>query len=327
MDLQRPLIDQVSNTATNAQQTITTGAKNAMDSVTRAVGNVRDTLGEFSAAATSAVTSDPSTTGSTSTIASDSFLDLNGTVAKLAFLLLVLFGFMALLRIGIGLVGYFTQNSRNPYVIKGLLNGGSHVVISQDPAIPNSVPIPRSNDAKKGAEFTWSTWLFIDQAKSPEFGPVFIKGEGEFDSSGIRTVNGPGMYLRTDTSTTLRVVMDTVGGTNEIIDVPNMPQQKWVHVAVRLQNTVLAIYVNGVIAKQITLGSAPAQNYYDVHVFPNKGVSGSSALSDLRYYDSALSVFGINNVVIFGPNKKQSSLTTSAGAVGGNYTYLSNQWY
>lgn len=325
MDLQRPLIDQVSTTATNAQQAIATGAKTAMDSVTGAVGNVRDTLGEFSATASSAVSGGPTTNAST--IASDSFLDLNGTVAKVAFLLLVLFGFMALLRIGIGLVGYFTQNSRNPYVIKGMLNGGSHVVISQDPASPNSVPIPRSNDAKGGAEFTWSTWLFIDQAKSDKFSPVFIKGEGDYDASGIRIMNGPGMYLRTDTTTTLRVVMDTVSGTHEVVDVPNMPQQKWVHVAVMLQNTVIAVYINGVIAKQITLSSAPAQNYYDVHVFPNGGVSGSSALSDLRYYDSALGVFGINNVVIFGPNKTQSTLTTSAGAVGGNYTYLSNQWY
>ena len=321
MDLQRPIIDQVSTGATDAQAAIATGAKTASDSVVDAVGKVRETLGEFSTAATNAVSSNG---------ASGGFLDLNGMVAKVAFLILVMFGFLALLRLGISLIGYFSQQTRNPYVIKGMLNGQSEVTRSQDPAVPNSVPIPRSNDKTSGAEFTWSVWLFVNQSQldAGKYQPVFVKGFGEFDPvTGIRIINGPGMYLTTQDTTTLKIVMDTVNGNNEQIDVQNIPQQKWVHVAVRLRNTVLAVYVNGVITKQLTMAAAPSQNYQDVFVFPNGGVSGNTSLSDLRYFDSALDAFGLNNIVMFGPNKKQSSLTTSASAVGGNYTYLSNQWY
>lgn len=321
MDLQRPIIDQVSTGATDAQAAITTGAKTASDSVVDAVGKVRETLGEFSTAATNAVSGNES---------SGSFLDLNGMVAKVAFLILVMFGFLALLRVGISLIGYFSQQSRSPYLIRGMLGGGQSPILSQDPAIPNSVPIPRSNNKNSGAEFTWSVWLFVDQSKldAGKYQPVFVKGFGEFDpTTGIRIINGPGMYLTTQDTTTLKIVMDTVNGKRDELDVPNIPQQKWVHVAVRLRNTALAVYINGVIAKQITLAAAPSQNFQDVFVFPNGGVTGNSFLSDLRYFDSALDAFGINNIVIFGPNKTQSSLTTSASAVGGNYTYLSNQWY
>lgn len=321
MDLQRPIIDQVSTGATNAQAAIATGVKTASDSVVDAVGKVRETLGEFSTAATNAVSASGSSGG---------FLDLNGMVAKVAFLILVMFGFLTLLRLGISLIGYFSQNSRSPYVIRGMLGGQSSVIISQDPAVPNSVPIPRSNDKTSGAEFTWSIWLFVDQSKlnDGQYQPIFVKGFGEFNpTTGIRIINGPGMYLTTQDTTTLKIVMDTVDGKNEEIDVPNIPQQKWVHVAARLRNTTLAVYVNGVVAKQLTMAAAPSQNYQDVFVFPNGGVTGNTSLSDLRYFDSALDAFGINNIVMFGPNKKQSSLTTSAAAVGGNYTYLSNQWY
>lgn len=335
MDLQRSIVDQsgVQNTLANIGQ------------------NVRNTLNEFGEDAGKAVASiaapltgaPDSTSVSTSSVTEEigNFLDLNGLMAKIAFLFLVLFSFVALLRLSISLVGYYMQPKANPYVVKGLLSGGSAVDISQDPAKPSAVPIPRSNDVGKGAEFTWSVWLFIDQqlpstststssaSATVKWSPIFVKGEGVYDpASGINACNGPGMYVSTSDKgvTTVRVAMDTVGhSAPDIIDIPNIPQKKWVHVAIRLQNTVVDLYVNGVIATRTVLSSAPKQNYYDVHVCPNGGFAGS--LSDLRYFSSALTVFGVNNVVTFGPNTTSSALTTDVKAVGGNHSYLSNAWY
>ena len=335
MDLQKPIIDQIQNSVpdtTEIRNSIGNSAQNAFTSLADTATNVRSSLDEFGKNVG---------TGADTLVAPGNFLDLNGIFAKIAFLIFVLFGFMFLTRIGISLIGYFTLPSQNPYVIKGMLSGSSAVDISQDPSDPKSVPITRSNDANKGAEFTWSVWLFANQPapSSPgivAYKPIFVKGEGEFDpATGINVCNGPGMYLTTDSTTgvsTVRICMDTINkhdpnatASPDVIDIPNIPQQKWVHIAIRLQNTLLDTYVNGVIATRTTLSAAPKQNYYDVHVCPNGGFSGS--ISDLRYFNHAQSVFGINSIVMYGPNTKTSATTTDAKAVGGNYSYLSNKWY
>jgi hypothetical protein len=321
MDLQRPIIEQVQNSipdTTALRENIGTGAKNAYASIADTAATVRNTLGEFGSNLEAAAE-----TGSSS-----DFLDMNGMFAKIAFLILILFVFLALLRLGISLVGYFTLPSQSPYVVKGILNGNSNIDVSQNPEVPGSILISRSNDANKGAEFTWSVWLFINQPDVPDskMCPIFVKGEGEYQTDGINTCNGPGMYVTTNGGIgKVRIVMDTVINKADFVDIPNIPQQKWVHIAVRLQNTLLDTYVNGVISARTTLSSAPKQNYYDIHICPNGGFSGS--LSDLRYFDHALSVFGINNIVMFGPTTTTSALTTDAKAVGGNYSYLSSLWY
>ena len=98
---------------------------------------------------------------------------------------------------------------------------------------------------------------------------------------------------------------------------------KWVHVALRLENTVLDVYINGTISGRMVLTSVPKQNYYDVNVCGNSGFSGK--LSNLRYYDHALSAFEINNVVAAGPNTETSSKSSITS--GKDAYYLSSQWF
>ena len=69
----------------------------------------------------------------------------------------------------------------------------------------------------------------------------------------------------------------------------------------------------------------PKQNYYNVNVCPNGGFGGS--LSNLRYYDHALDVMALNNIIIAGPSTASSNLSSDAKAVSGNYSYLSGLWY
>ena len=96
--------------------------------------------------------------------------------------------------------------------------------------------------------------------------------------------------------------MNTVkyGDTNTSVVIDNMPIKKWVHLAIRLQNQILDVYVNGVLSKRVILNNVPKQNYSDVYVGQNGGFSGK--LSSLRYYSSALNVFEINSIVRKGPN-------------------------
>jgi hypothetical protein len=117
--------------------------------------------------------------------------------------------------------------------------------------------------------------------------------------------------------------MNTVkyGDSNTSTVIENLPIKKWIHLAVRLQNKVVDVYVNGVISKRIILNNVPKQNYSDVYVAQNGGFTGK--LSSLRYYTSALNVFEINKIVRKGPN-----LTVKDGALKSDYfSYLSNYWY
>jgi hypothetical protein len=106
------------------------------------------------------------------------------------------------------------------------------------------------------------------------------------------------------------------------ITVTGVPLKKWFHLAIRLQNTVMDIYVNGVISARLQVQDVPKQNYDDVFVGYNGGFQGS--LSNLAYYPRALGVFDINNIILQGPNMTQSAQVKSNL---GNYSYLSNQWY
>ena len=77
------------------------------------------------------------------------------------------------------------------------------------------------------------------------------------------------------------------------------------------------VYVNGIVANRYVFKNVPKQNYGDIEV---GGFNGN--LSDLRYFDSALNVFQINNITMAGPN-----LTSAATAKDTKFDYLANAWY
>ena len=258
--------------------------------------------------------------------ATTDFLTANTIIAKFAFILLVLVVFLILFNLGVSIVGYFSEPSPDPYIINGLFDGNASKVVPQDPKQTSAIPIYRSNDQSKGMEFTWSTWLYLSDLgkEAGKYQHVFSKGDGNIDTTtSLSTVNnGPGLYI-SPMDNKLHVIMNTVSPTdpNTTIDIDNIPIQKWFHVALRLQNTTLDVYINGVVVNRLLLTNTPKQNYGNVYVCQNGGFSGK--LSNLRYYSRALNVFEINNIVSSGPNMKVSS---DMKPVGG-FDYLSTQWY
>jgi hypothetical protein len=272
--------------------------------------------------------------------ASQGFLQSNTIVAKFAFIILVIIVFLFLMNLGISLIAYFTKPQNNPFIIKGKVNANSALIVSTDPTKNGSVPIIRSNNESKGIEFTWSFWIYInDLGDGKSAQNIFNKGSTDYDNKGIATTNNsPGVYLisnldaETKPSTpnvnggiaSLKIIMNTSisNDANSTLQIDNIPIKKWVHVAIRMQNTILDTYVNGIIANRLVLNNTPKQNYYDINLFQNGGFNGS--LSNLRYYGNSLNAFEINSIVYYGPNMNASTLDNSAT---GNYTYLSNSWY
>ena len=56
----------------------------------------------------------------------------------------------------------YTQKMRRPWLIRGSKDAKKSLVIAQDPADPNSVPLNRSDNESGGTEFTYSLWFVID---------------------------------------------------------------------------------------------------------------------------------------------------------------------
>lgn len=230
------------------------------------------------------------------------------------------------MKVGISVLGYMLGPWSNPYLIKGSLGGSTGASIKQNPRDENSAIIMRSNDRHKGIEFTWSVWLFINQendASTPK--NIFVKGDDQF-TNGINLLNGPGLYLADDTDKTYKLVVkiDTMNDT-ETAEINGVPINKWFHVAIRMQNKVMDTYVNGVVTDRVNLSSIPKQNFNNVTIHGNGGYSGST--SNLRYYNYALNVFEINNIVMFGPDLSPSSLSADSKALSGNYSFLASSWY
>jgi len=298
MDLNKPIAEQISGAQAGISDTIS----NATSRITSGFASSTDLGG-----------------------ASSEFLNSNSIISKFVFLILVLVIFIMLLNLGVYLIGYFLRPDTSPYVVKGLINANRKITVTQDPKNSNAVTIYRSNNEDKGIEFTWSVWLYLDGLPRGASKPIFSKGVGSKQK-------GPAVtFIKQSTESTtnataktgtgaIKIEMDSVVP-NDIDNIPvyikNVPLNRWFNLAIRMQNKIMDVYVNGVVANRYVFKNVPKQNYGDIEV---GGFNGN--LSDLRYFDSALNVFQINNITMAGPN-----LTSAATAKDTKFDYLANAWY
>ena len=256
------------------------------------------------------------------TFGTKEFLQSDSLVAKLAFLLLVIFGFMILLRVGIALVSWLFNPSDSPHLIDGMIDATQMIIIPQDPSSNGSITIHRSVDATDGIEFTWSVWIYIENIKQGTYKHIFHKGNSNLETNGLNFPNNaPGLYISPNTNA-LVVMMNTYNSINEETVIPDIPLNKWVNVIIRCQNTTLDVYVNGTITRSVQLTGVPKQNYGDVYVAMNGGFDGN--ISNLWYYNYALGTSEIQSIAKKGPNTK---MIGSGGMDLKNPNYLSIRWF
>ena len=261
---------------------------------------------------------------------SKDFLESNSWVAKLAFLLMVIIGFVILFRLMISFVTWIFSPSGKVILVNGLQNGSVSSTISQDPENKSSITILRSENEKDGIEFTWSVWLYLNGFQDgSSYHHVFNKGNVATSVStseypGTNTPNNaPGLYINPNYDG-FRVIMNSFANPyQEVIEVTDLPMSKWINIVIRVQDKNCDIYVNGRLVKRRIMTDVVKQNYDDVHVSMNGGFSGY--LSNLTYYNRSISITQIQDIISVGPNLKPISkaldLTTSAPK------YLSNRWY
>ena len=261
---------------------------------------------------------------STGSFGSMNFLESNSLVAKFTFLLLIIFLFVILLRVGISVISFFLSSNNTPHLIDGMVDATQMIVFPQDPSNNNAVTIYRSVNATDGIEFSWSVWIFINnlQYLEGQYKHIFYKGNNNLEQNGKNFPNNsPGLYLAPNTND-LIVMMNTFNDINEEIVISDIPINKWFNVIIRCKNTTLDVYANGTIVRSINLTGVPKQNYGDVYVGMNGGFNGY--ISNLWYYNYALGTASIQKIVNDGPNTK---MVGNNGINDKTNNYLSLRWF
>jgi len=202
----------------------------------------------------------------------------------------------------------------SPLLLDGIKNGKHALVISQDPANPAYIPMPKSDD-KGSLEFTYDFWILIDsyEYKKGEWKHVFHKG-----NSSSYPNRAPGVWLHPDTNA-MRIYMNTQDNVLEYVDVDNLPLRKWIHVSLILHDMDMDVFINGYLKKRQKLTSVPKLNNGDFWVNMFGGFEGY--LARIRYYAKAIGVDEIAANVRAGPGDSNCIDT------GQTPPYLDDDWW
>jgi hypothetical protein len=238
-------------------------------------------------------------------------------------------------------VGYKNYQTYSPYLINGIT----------DATIPqkfsgNQIKLP--SDSQWGTEFTYSFWIFIkdvnfsstaaltdlpnSSCKSTELPMLHVFHKGSYDyitngnSSGNSNINYPllqmpGVWLYPNTNK-LNIRFNTYQNVVETADIGNIPLNMWVNVIIILIGSSVDIYVNGNLKKRAKLNGVPKINYGDFYTTNWGGFQGY--LSRLRYFNTAIQPFMVDQIFQMGPSKEfatniTQSLTSPGAQLSSKY--------
>lgn len=170
------------------------------------------------------------------------------------------------------LVWYFIWPSNSDTTMESIIPNSQSGKSETTP----SAHIFRSFNQPDGAVFTYAFWMSVN--------------DFTFNYGHQRTVfskhDAPGVYIDS-TSNSLLVKINTYGGGQESILIPNIPAQKWIHVVVEVNQYSLSVFINGILRQTHTLNQLPLQNTDSLIVGSNQqGWDGT--ISGLTYYSRTL---------------------------------------
>lgn len=260
---------------------------------------------------------------------SQEFLSSNSLVARIAFVILVIFLFIVLLRVGTTMLTNVLSYSNEPILLNGTVDAEKLIVVAQNPNTTGSIPVMRSDNQDDGLEFTWSVWIWIKTppltsspvARPNQYKHIFSKGNDDIDTNGMATPNNaPGLYISPNYRD-LVVVMNTFDVIREEIIIHDIPIEKWINVIIRCNQHTVDVFINGTLTKSYTLKGVPKQNYDNVYIGLNGGFSGQVSL--LQYFAYAIGTNKIQGIVNKGANLKSIGKDVS----NMNADYLSFRWF
>ena len=326
---------------------ITNAASRLKNGVTNAVNSAKKSIEEKT-------TQNPSLMAPLSSIMATTtqFEESNTAISKFVFIMLMLVLFVFLFQVGVGLIQNYIGPKRSPILIDGMVSANKPLVLSSNPNTAESKPIYRSVNQDQGLEFTWNVWVYIDSLGSTKYQRVFSKGSGSESQLGLNTgvspdskilLSSPGLFVTQydlsgstyplsgsvidRTHANLLLTLNTFQPSSadsqfaESILIKNIPIQKWINCTIRVQNTTVDIYINGVMTQRKILNNLPRQNYLDTYIGEDSGFQGN--ISALRYYDYALRYDEIQSLFGKGPNLTKIDNTQ----IEPGNDYISSNWY
>jgi hypothetical protein len=190
----------------------------------------------------------------------------------------------------------------------------------QNPAQPNHILLPHSDNEHTGVEFSYSFFLFVNNnnfsSQDDGFQHILHKGN--------RTpypLMSPGIFMKNNINT-MRVYVNSSTTWNNYVDIENMPIGKWVHIGVVARGNAVEIYINGNIAKKLNMQNGVIyQNFGNLYVFKTEKLrldpvtvpsmkgepfvvvgSMNGQMSRLIYFNYALSYTEIQSLIDEGPS-------------------------
>lgn len=204
---------------------------------------------------------------------------------------------------------YNMLRADEPYLVKGTKLGRNALTV------PGS-KVPLSVDGQYGLEFTYSMWIYINDwtYRAGSWKHILHKGNDT-----AMPLQAPGIWLYPDENK-LAINMNTFHSVKESCDIGNIPVNKWFHLTVTVVGHFVDVYVNGRLKRRCEYQGVPKQNYGDVYINQFGGFDGF--LSNVRYFNSALPIWRIEQIVREGPD--------SDACIDDNLTkppYLANDWW
>jgi hypothetical protein len=208
----------------------------------------------------------------------------------------------------------------------------------QNPNVKDAVHIPLSDNERSGAEFSYAFFLWVNPTSfKQEDGLLHIMHKGHPTPYPLL---GPGIFLRSNVNT-LRVYMNNSKTWNNYVEVENIPVKKWVHVVVLARDNSVEVYINGNLSKKLNSdGAVLYQNFGNLYLFSQRPVvlnpmqipslggnilqiygTYSGNMSNLFYYNYALSYTEIQSLVNEGPSRKTEASGMDAPP------YLQDSWW
>ena len=139
-----------------------------------------------------------------------------------------------------------------------------------------SSKIFRSFNQPDGAVFSYAFWITVN-----DFTFNYGRQRVIFSKN-----NAPGVYLDS-TPNAMLVKMNTYGGKQETVLIPNIPAQKWIHVVVEVNQYALNIFINGILRQTHTMSALPLQNT-DSLVVGSSEFGYDGTIAELAYYSRTL---------------------------------------
>jgi len=225
------------------------------------------------------------------------FLVSGSPIAKIVIAILVLFAFLLVLHIIMGV-----YNRLNAYHDSYVwINGGKSFCPKSGANYPGKL-FHRSKNELGGAEFTLAFWMFINDFSFKYGSWKHVIHKGNKNSWPNRA---PGIWLHPKENT-MRFYMNTYNSVaGNYIDIENIPVQKWFHITVSVNQLSMDVYVNGNMRKSIRFSSLPKQNYGDFYVQNFRGFDGY--MTRIIYYNYTIPYSEIEKLIQMGPGRVECS--------------------